>query len=362
MPFVHTTQTFIKKAKEVHGNKYNYSNVIYVHSLTPVIIECIHGTFTQKPKHHLKGNGCRMCADEFTEKTFIEKSKEVHGTEHYDYSLVIYENMSAKVIIICNIHKNNFEQKPSAHIQGSGCLLCSNEKRWTTEKFINFSKEKYPDKFDYRLTKYIDTKSDVTLICTIHNKEFDISANYHIKGGGCPDCAYENSSKLRTRSTEDFIILCRKIHGNTYNYNNVEYVSADTKVSIGCYNHIGEITYFEQRPHNHLQGQGCPLCHTHKNEEKCRDIIENLTNNVFSKGQPSFLGKMSYDCYNETLKLALEYDGEQHFIYYPDFFHKKGYHVFEEQQKRDVLKTQLSVINDIFLIRVRYDEKDKESI
>ena len=59
-----TTQTFIEKAKLIHGHdKYDYSKTVYVNNLKEVIIICrIHGEFTQKPNGHLSGSGCRNCA------------------------------------------------------------------------------------------------------------------------------------------------------------------------------------------------------------------------------------------------------------------------------------------------------------
>ena len=58
----HTTQSFIARAKEVHGNKYNYDKVDYQGYYTKVIITCpIHGDFLQTPGNHLEGRGCKEC-------------------------------------------------------------------------------------------------------------------------------------------------------------------------------------------------------------------------------------------------------------------------------------------------------------
>ena len=59
-----------------------------------------------------------------TDKTieFINKAKEIHG-DKYDYSKVIYENNLKKVIIICKEHQE-FEQLPKTHKRGNGCVKC----------------------------------------------------------------------------------------------------------------------------------------------------------------------------------------------------------------------------------------------
>lgn len=57
-----TKEEFIKKAKQVHGNKYNYSKVEYVNNHIKVCIICLeHGEFWQTPNNHLNGKGCPMC-------------------------------------------------------------------------------------------------------------------------------------------------------------------------------------------------------------------------------------------------------------------------------------------------------------
>ena len=59
-----TTEEFIKRAKAVHRDRYDYSKVEYVNSHTHVQIICpIHGVFPQEPASHLQGHGCPICAD-----------------------------------------------------------------------------------------------------------------------------------------------------------------------------------------------------------------------------------------------------------------------------------------------------------
>ena len=67
-----TTEEFIKKAREVHGDRYDYSKVEYTNNQTPVEIVCsIHGAFIQRPSNHLRGNGCPQCGH----ATIIAKSR-----------------------------------------------------------------------------------------------------------------------------------------------------------------------------------------------------------------------------------------------------------------------------------------------
>ena len=140
-----TTQEFIEKAKEIHGDKYDYSKVDYINTKTKVIIICkIHGEFIQKPNSHLINHGCPQCGINsqslsltLTKEEFIEKAKEVHE-DKYDYSKVNYINSFTKVIIICKIH-GEFKQIPHSHLINHGCSKCVNK---TEGKVYNFLQEK----------------------------------------------------------------------------------------------------------------------------------------------------------------------------------------------------------------------------
>jgi ferredoxin-like protein FixX len=61
----YTTEEFISRAKEVHGNKYDYSSVEYTHNKNKVEIICPkHGVFMQQARMHLKKQGCKECGYE----------------------------------------------------------------------------------------------------------------------------------------------------------------------------------------------------------------------------------------------------------------------------------------------------------
>ena len=63
MPKKLTQEEFINRAKEKHGDKYDYSKVNYINSSTKICIICpIHGEFWQAPLDHLKYKGCKLCS------------------------------------------------------------------------------------------------------------------------------------------------------------------------------------------------------------------------------------------------------------------------------------------------------------
>ena len=124
-----TTQEFIKQAQQVHGDRFDYSEVEYANTHTPVKIKCKECgiVFQQEPSSHLAGRGCTKCSKKQTHKRvnqdmFIARAREVHG-DKYDYSKTVYQDMHTKVLIICPQH-GEFYQRAQSHLLGSGCPMC----------------------------------------------------------------------------------------------------------------------------------------------------------------------------------------------------------------------------------------------
>lgn len=129
-----TTKSFIDACNYIHGGRYRYNKTKYVRRDKKVIITCpVHGDFEQTPGNHLYGYGCALCAgvNKLMPDTFISKARKVHG-DKYDYSLVTGDISShRKVAIICPEH-GVFEQTPTGHLSGKGCLKCTAKKRVKT--------------------------------------------------------------------------------------------------------------------------------------------------------------------------------------------------------------------------------------
>ena len=162
-----TQEQFILEAKEIHGDKYDYSKVVYTGKDNKVIIICKkHGDIKQRANSQLRGYGCKKCATEETHLlqksntiNFIEKAKEIHGHK-YDYTKIDYVNVKTKIIIVCNSCKNVFSQVPNSHLSGNGCKKCANKligersRIHTTDTIIQKAKEMHGDKYDYSKVEY----------------------------------------------------------------------------------------------------------------------------------------------------------------------------------------------------------------
>ena len=128
-----TTPQFVEEAQRVHGEKFDYSEVEYVNTHTPVKIKCRQCgvVFMQEPASHLAGCGCPKCSKKKTDRkmsqeTFITRARNVHG-DKYDYSKTVYQDMRSKILIVCPRH-GEFWQRAQSHILGNGCPECKHEK------------------------------------------------------------------------------------------------------------------------------------------------------------------------------------------------------------------------------------------
>lgn len=187
-------ENFIKKANERHHYKYDYSKVDYINATTKVRIICpFHGEFWITPQNHLKMQGCPQCSFEKQRKPieqFIKEARKIHGNK-YDYSKSEYKGANKKICIICPVH-GEFWQRPSTHLNGSECPKCSHRSYvYTKEEWIKEAKKIHGNKYDYSKVEYKNNKTKVCIICPIHG-EFWMKPNSHLQGQSCPKCVHRS--------------------------------------------------------------------------------------------------------------------------------------------------------------------------
>ena len=193
-----TTEQFIKEAREVHGDEYEYSLVNYIKGDIKVKIICKeHGEYLQTPNAHLSGHKCRKCSRCLTTEGFIKKSKEKHGN-YYNYDKTVYDCSKNKLTITCTIH-GDFEQGKREHLNGKGCNECGKKSTrdaisFKNEDFINKSNEIHGTTYDYSKVNYINSKEKVTITCKKHGEFLQIPAD-HMRGIGCSKCGMQSNFK-----------------------------------------------------------------------------------------------------------------------------------------------------------------------
>ena len=121
----------------------------------------------------------------------------------------------------------------------------------TNEQFIKECIEIHGNKYDYSETFYTGAHNVITIICPIHGS-FQQKAYSHVQGCGCLECA-----GVKKLTTKEFIEKSQKVHGNKFDYSEVDYQGNKLKVKIKC-KKCGHI--FEQQAQSHMKGFGCPFC------------------------------------------------------------------------------------------------------
>jgi hypothetical protein len=234
---------FIDKCNKVHVGKYDYSLVEFQNVCAKIKIICKkHGVFEQTAKNHKDGQGCPICARRIIRHK-IEHLKSFN-LDKYDYSLV--EN---------NILKDNDylsiidKSSDLIYIQ----LLKNHKKGKSPTKIESNSlfqklKKIHNDKYEYIIEKETYFSTDrIKLIDKYTKDEFYYRIDRHLQG-----------MKPNKVTLNSFLFKCSQIHGDVYDYSLVKEIKGNnSKVKIICKNH----GVFEQRVSNHINlKDGCPKC------------------------------------------------------------------------------------------------------
>ena len=360
-------ESFIEMAKKIHGNKYDYSKVEYINSQTKVCIICPeHGEFWQIPSSHLYGKGCKRCSHILNVNEFITKAREIHGNK-YDYSKVDYKGTNKKICIICPEH-GEFWQTPHHHLAGNGCQKCANIIKGQSFKkikrdelvnikkqaFINAAKKKFGDLYDYSNINYVDNLTEIVLISKKYG-EIKITPQEHLrlKYG----CRLEKR-KTRKFTKEKFVNISVQVHGNKYNYSKVKYNGMFKKVCIICPEH-GE---FWQTPNAHIHlKEGCPICNASHLEKdvsnflavKNIDFERQCTNSRFE-----WIQLQRLDFYLPKYNMVIECQGEQHYNE-KSFYPYRNAYTLEKQIELDLAKKNICEKNGL---KVIYYVKNKKNV
>lgn len=237
MPVKMNEKSFINKVSVKHEDRFCYDKVIYKDATTPVIVTCkVHGDFLISPRNHLRGKGgCALCSGgiRLSNDQFTAKAKQVHG-DKYNYSKVEYKDHASKVIIGCP-HHGEFSQVADYHLQGNGCPKCAGRITHTKKDFLGELPEKHRlnNNYDYSLIpNRFSPKSVLSIICSQHGSFTTNYGRFISKGHGCRGC----SGHAKKDSTQ-FVQEANNIHGDKYDYERVQYKSSHDLVTIICPKH-----------------------------------------------------------------------------------------------------------------------------
>jgi len=304
-----------------------------------------------------------------TTEQFINQANIKHGFR-YGYDNTIYTGIKNHVIITCPTH-GNFKQRADCHRHGKGCQKCADQSRITSqqitlEEFLAKATKSHGDKFNYDKVNYINCKTLVTIVCSIHGEFKQLPLN-HVYGYGCEQCGRESVGKSNRLDSHTFIERCSEIHNNKYIYDRVDYTTSNSKILIGCPDH----GYFEQLAGNHISGKGCLKCG--RNNNLSEDAVEtyinshlrflgsyskNISTPLLLENAESKFASQHFDYWFDENLVAIEYQGGQHYRPIEMFGGQLGY---ERQQYLDNRKRKLCRDNNIILVEIPFNKFDKDT-
>jgi len=195
---------FIERSKIANNNQYDYSKTQYEPGKKVVVTCPIHGDFLTDVGNHMRGSGCPECygTKKLSTQEFIEKAQEVHG-DRYDYSNSNYLSSEKPIEIICKTH-GPFFQIATNHLNGDNCPKCAGNQKSNTKEFIEKARLLHGDRFNYDKVEYKTNKTPVVITCPKPNHgDFIMKPNSHLGGQGCPVCSESRGEKLVSLILQD---------------------------------------------------------------------------------------------------------------------------------------------------------------
>ncbi len=291
-----------------------------------------------------------------TTESFITKAKKIHGNK-YSYELVNYTNQKEKVKIICNACKNIFEVTPTNHLSGYNCPNCSKTRKHTQEEVLDCIKsslKNFYNYYDFSKFEYISNNTKSCVICPKHG-EFWMTPKNLKSGSKCPKCTKHGIKKI---TTEEFIEDYYKLYGKKlYDLTDFKYTNSFTKSKVICKKHGAFFitpnnlkrgcgcpiccgSFLEKRTAHLLEGLN----------------LNFISQKVFPDCK--FKRSLRFDFYLEDYNILIECQGEQHYTYKNKILNNKPYtkKEFKMIKKRDKIKKEYCKKHNIPLLELKYDK------
>ena len=238
----------------------------------------------------------------------------------------------------------------------------------TTEQYIEEAKAVHGEKYDYSKVEYKGTHEKICVICPEHG-EFWQEAKLHLNSYGCPKCARIEAGKNIAKSKGDFIEKAKQVHGDKYEYSDVNYKDCRTPVTIICKEH-GKFTITPTRLLNSI---GCPQCFHERRVESNRMSNETALEKIKEIFGNSYdYSKFEYIDSNHNVKLICKKHGE--FEITPrQIFHESGECPEcskEKKLQKKILKEWEELLKSkqkeekklLHKIKLKEDERKKQAI
>lgn len=375
-----TTEEFIKRAKAVHGDKYDYSETKYINMNTKVKIRCQkHGVFEQNARSHINPlikAGCPYCAgkalfkgENDLQSQYPEIAKSFDEEKNNCKADEVFAKSNKKYWWLCD-KGHSFDMSPNNRsIQRCSCPYCSGQRLLKGFNDLATIHPNIAKEWDYNLNE--NKPSDYTYgsgykawwKCDKCGESYQSPINIHIRGHKCPYCAGQKVLSGKN----DLATLFPDIAAEYSKDNELpaNQISAHThkKVKWICPNCNQE---YLASPHHRTSEDRteCPYCKKQsKGERKVKAILDKY--GITYKEQEWFDDLRSeagcplrYDftIYKDGIWIGtIEFDGEQHYKPIPVFGGEKRFNV---QEQHDFQKRIYSLKHGIPILIIPYKSSE----
>lgn len=376
-----TTEQFIERARSIHGDKYDYSETVYMSMNKKIAIRCRkHGLFECFAGNHVNQkikSGCPYCAGKALFRgendltTVFPNIAPYYDTDkNGNTASDIFAKSNKKVWWICD-NGHSFSMKVLNRVRKEkSCPYCSGQKLLTG---FNDLKTIYPNiasEWDY--DKNEGSPSDyrygsgykVWWICKNCKASYQSPINVHIKGHKCPYCSGNKIDSGRTDLQTLFPDIAKEYADDNELPVNQIFASAHKKVKWICPNCNGE---YWASPHHRTSKDRteCPLCKKQsKGERRIKNILDKygiqykqqewFSDLYGDKGRPLLFDFTLY--VDDKLVGAIEYNGQQHYRSIEIFGGEESY---KRQTEYDKRKIHYCLSHRIPILQVSYDHSNR---
>lgn len=333
----------------------------YINAKTKIKCKCKIDEYEWEtiPSRLLQGGGCPKCGGtkKLTHEEFITRLQQINANIEI---IGTYVNSSTKILCRCKIDRCEWEARPTDLLQGHGCPQCM---KITHDKFIQRFNEVNPYANDIEiLGTYKGALNKIKCRCKIDGCEWEANPSNLLKGTGCPKCGEKRTAQKQAKTHEQFMEELQQINPNIEILGT--YKNALNKIKCRC--KVCEHEW-EAQPRNLLNGIGCPKCNISKGEKRVAQYLDNLgITYIYNKKYFKDLvgtggGLLKPDFVIPSLKIWIEYDGEQHFKpvnFTGAMSAEEVQQLFEYAQQNDQIKDQYAKDNNWTLVRIPFTEYD----
>lgn len=366
--------------------RYVFLGIFYHKAKLPEIaLYCpLHGKFKMRYGNFKNGAGCATCGQlsanaklkiivkdaydsgarqkpvgQFKRNSEVDVVNWIKNNTKYELVLpILYKNANSKINLICQKH-GIFVKTLDKLKAGSGCNECGKERVGILNSVSFFELEfRLKDQGLTVVSREIDKNKEVKVKCQYHG-EFLITATLlEARKKACLGCSRDEwivSLVTPIEEVEEWLSL-----NSIFAIVKDSYKKASENATFVCPKH-GE---FESSFVAIKRGtsDGC-RCGEKTTEKECRNILINLLKKEFNSIHPDWIRNpktnfpLELDCYNEDLKLALEYNGEQHYML---TYYAKTQEKLDGIRERDLFKAKRCAEEGVSLIIVPFYVEDKE--